>query len=372
MPAKDLHEEPFDDGTITKLEIFEDYARAWIPTFVMQGRPTICIFDFFAGTGYDIKGIPGSTIRILEKIKEQIDRIYLKNVRIRLYVNEYEPGKVNQNKFQLLKNAYTKFLEANQNINDVVDIIPSNEDFETLFPKLLPEIKKYPSLVYIDQNGVKFLSDRYLLEFEKMRETDVLYFVSSSYFLWLGKTEEFKKHVKLDIDSLKKEAFNLVHRNLLIQLREKLPSNTKFKLYPFSIKKGVNIFGIVFGASHPAAVDKFLTIAWRRNGMNGQANFDMDRDTPQAQLEIFGTSKLSKIEKFKEAFREKLISGEIKSNFDALDFVHEEGHIGKHASDVIKEMRGKEITYDGDSPCVNYKKVHSKEKQLVIFKLLTK
>lgn len=36
MPYKDLHSEPFDETTITKLEIFEDYAEAWIPTFVMQ------------------------------------------------------------------------------------------------------------------------------------------------------------------------------------------------------------------------------------------------------------------------------------------------------------------------------------------------
>jgi hypothetical protein len=57
MGYKDLHEEPFDESTIAKLEIFEDYAQAWIPTFVMQGIPTINIFDFFAGTGYDKSGL---------------------------------------------------------------------------------------------------------------------------------------------------------------------------------------------------------------------------------------------------------------------------------------------------------------------------
>lgn len=69
MPIKDLHEKPFDESTIAKLEIFEDYAQAWIPTFVMQNTATICIFDFFAGTGYDKNGVPGSPIRILQKNK---------------------------------------------------------------------------------------------------------------------------------------------------------------------------------------------------------------------------------------------------------------------------------------------------------------
>ena len=44
MGAKNIHSEPFDKGTITKLEIFEDYAQAWIPTFVMQSVKEIHIF----------------------------------------------------------------------------------------------------------------------------------------------------------------------------------------------------------------------------------------------------------------------------------------------------------------------------------------
>jgi three-Cys-motif partner protein len=78
MAYKDLHNEPFDESTIAKLEIFEDYAQAWLPTFIMQETPTLCIFDFFSGTGYDKNGVAGSPIRILEKIKEQINYIYLK------------------------------------------------------------------------------------------------------------------------------------------------------------------------------------------------------------------------------------------------------------------------------------------------------
>ena len=39
--SKNLHEKPFEETTIAKLEIFEDYAQAWIPTFVMYGGPRI-------------------------------------------------------------------------------------------------------------------------------------------------------------------------------------------------------------------------------------------------------------------------------------------------------------------------------------------
>src|SRR5580704_14605229 len=146
-----------------------------------------------------------------------------------------------------------------------------NENFEELFPKLISEIKQFPSLVYLDQNGIKFLSDKYLLELEKLTQTDFIYFVSSSYFKWLGNTDEFKKHVDLDIELLRNNPYKFIHRNIIEQLRQKLPNKSKLKLYPFSIKKGANIFGIVFGAKHPSAVGKFLNIAWKRNPVNGDA-----------------------------------------------------------------------------------------------------
>src|SRR5215217_4921355 len=116
MPSKNLHDEPFDDCTITKLEIFEDYAQAWIPTFVMQKIPTICIFDLFAGTGYDVNGTPGSPIRILKKIGEHIGHIYANKVRIKLYLNEYEPNKLKQEKFNQLKAACEKHLSDNKSV----------------------------------------------------------------------------------------------------------------------------------------------------------------------------------------------------------------------------------------------------------------
>lgn len=265
MAGKDLHDNPFDEGTIAKLEIFEDYAQAWIPTFVMQNSPTICIFDFFAGTGYDKNGIAGSPIRIFRKIKEQIGFLFQKRVKIRVYLNEFEPDKKNQKKFDLLKKACLEYLELNKDVGRAIEIFYHNEKTEDLFPKLLNEMRQFPSLVYLDQNGIKFLSDKYLLELEKMDQTDFLYFVSSSYFKRLGNTEEFKKHVNLDINALKNNPFKFIHKNVLEQLRKRLPDKTQLKLYPFSIKKDANIFGIVFGATHPLAVDKFLNIAWKRN-----------------------------------------------------------------------------------------------------------
>ena len=83
MPTIDLHEKPFTEETITKLTIFEDYAKAWIPTFIMTPWCfDMNIFDFFAGTGYDKNGVAGSPIRILMQISEQVGNIFKKKQRI--------------------------------------------------------------------------------------------------------------------------------------------------------------------------------------------------------------------------------------------------------------------------------------------------
>ena len=137
MARKDLHERPFDETTIAKLEIFENYAEAWLPTFIMSNANTVCIFDFFAGTGYDKNGVKGSPIRILEQVKHQIANVFKKKVKIKLFFNEYEPEKRQQLKFERLKEACNAYLENNSEVKRAVELNLYNEDFEELFPKLL-------------------------------------------------------------------------------------------------------------------------------------------------------------------------------------------------------------------------------------------
>jgi len=247
MGAINLHSKPFDEETITKLEIFEDYAQAWLPTFIMQSKPQICVFDFFAGTGYDNNGIAGSPIRILRKINEQRGSIFQNQVKIKLFFNEFEPGRgKKQEKFELLKASCEDFMSVNPGLDKAIKIEYWNEDCETLFPKLLPDIKKYPSLVYLDQNGVKFAHEKYFLSFDKTKETDFLFFISSSYISRFGKRDEFKKHIDIDIEEAKKDPHKFIHRSVLNQIKRKLPKDSQLKLYPFSIKKTPNIHGIIF------------------------------------------------------------------------------------------------------------------------------
>jgi three-Cys-motif partner protein len=363
MAIKNLHEKPFDEGTITKLEIFEEYAKAWIPTFVMSECKEIWIFDFFAGTGYDKQGVPGSPIRILRQIKNQIGIIFQKKIKINICFNEFD-----KTKFILLESSCKEYLLTNPDIERAnVKIHYRNADFAELFPKTLEIIKKYPSLVYLDQNGIKFLADKYLLELAKMTSTDFLYYLSSSYFFRFGNTEEFKTNLNIDINRAKQNPYKYIHKSILEQLREKLPSNTKISLYPFTIKKGSNVYGIIFGASHPRAVDKFLKTAWEKNQLNGEANFDIDDDKDKNQLDIFDGKKLNKIESFAKSLRENILNGKILTNKEAFDFTLKQGHLCSHSTEEVKKMKKEGlIFYSEKSPLINYEHVY-KEKRIINF-----
>lgn len=356
MASKNLHDSPFSEETLLKLEIFEKYTQAWLPTFVMSKRyKNIYIFDFFAGTGYDLDGKKGSPIRVLDKVNEQLHHIKEQNVQIYLYFNEYD-----KKKSELLKNACDDYLQKSK-ISELklVTVMIESQDFKDAYLSQFENIKNNPSLVFLDQNGIRFLHEDYFIPLTQMQRTDFLYFASSSYFWRFGETDEFKK---LGIRSLKEDSYSNVHRSLVKALQEKI-TNPKMKLYPFSIKKDTNIYGIIFGASHVRAVDKFLSLVWKMNKENGEANYDIKQDSQKAQLNLFSPKSLTKKEEFEDNLRKKILDKTLTTNKTVLDFVYSEGHIPEHAKSVLVSLKkDKKIFFANVSPLVTYENVYKNEK----------
>ncbi len=358
---KDLHAKPFDEGTLKKLEIFELYTREWLPTFLMSEYETIYIFDFFAGTGYDKAHKPGSPIRILSEIKKQIGNVFKSKTKLYLIFNEFD-----KEKYALLKESCDNYVNSEPELlrahsMQLLNYKVVNKDFAELFQKEITKIKQYPSLVFLDQNGVKFISDEYFLPLVNSHCTDFLYFVSSSYVKRFGNTEEFKHSISIDLKQLENKPTTWIHRNILDELRKRIPKGNKTRLYPFSIKKGRNVYGIIFGASHPRAVDKFLSTAWKENTINGEANFDIDDDKNNGQPDLFGYVKFTKIMQFQASLRKKILSKELISNKDVYKYTLEHGHIPAHAVDELKKMKKEGLVNFGKSPLINYLQVYQKK-----------
>lgn len=352
MAVKDLHDKPFDQGTLTKLEIFEKYTQAWIPVFAITKGSKIFIVDFFAGTGYDINGFAGSSIRILSKILEFSELLLQNKTTVLLHLNEFNKGKT-----EILREACNKFIDKHPNLTEVLVIEFTSLDFEDSFKKEYPLIKSLPSLVFLDQNGVKFLNSYYLNALEATKTTDFLYFVSTSFLKRFSETPEFQK-LGYDLEIILKNPYPFIHQSLLEIIRSWLPTSTKLKLYPFTIKKPAGIYGLVFGASHPAAVVKFLEIAWKQNALNGSANFDIEEDLKKEQMDLFEGKKMTKKEHFQEELKKEVLSGRVLSNYAAFFYALDRGHIPVHAREVLEYLKNmKLVEYPSTSPLINYEKV---------------
>lgn len=362
MPIKNLHSEPFDEATLTKLDIFREYLTEWLPVFIHsnKGRP-IKIYDFFAGEGQDSMGNHGSPLIILETISKYKDDILKKNIKIKLLFNELIPEK-----FQKLETLIDSEMDGLGKLKTNLNIEKRNKDFAQIFRDETINLKFGNNLLFLDQYGVKQITPEVFLDLSSFPKTDFLFFISSSY-LNRFKFQEYHPDLQLG-DNFK---YSDVHRKVVDYYRGLLPQGSKLKLYPFTLKKSSsgNIYGLIFGSRHPAGIDKFLNIAWNQNKINGEANFDIDEDEEKRQRQFaFERKKISKLDNFKRELKEFILSKKEISNKEIYDYTLENGHIPKHAKEVLCELRNNEMVCHFSYPKLNYKQIYSNKKQ-IIFKV---
>lgn len=121
------------------------------------------------------------------------------------------------------------------------------------------------------------------------------------------------------------------------------------------MKKGNNIYGIIFGAKNALAVEKFLKIAWDTNAVNGAANFDLDEDSKKNQLDMFQGKLLTKVEAFNNDVIEKIKSAGTLTNVELHQYACDKGHTVKQMSDILKQLKQQKLVmYEGASPKISY------------------
>jgi three-Cys-motif partner protein len=365
MSAKDLHKESFTEETITKLEIFEKYLESWLPVAIESPFiKEVNICDFFSGPGKSVDGVKGSPLRVISVINKYYDRIIEQKLQINILFNEYVKKKFNQ-----LCDCIKLEQERLKRLESFLKIELFNEEFKGLFNSKKALLKNDFNLFFLDQSGVKHITEDVFLELIRFPKTDFMFFISSSSFKRFASDPSFQKHFSdINLQEISMTKQTEMHKLILQYYRGKIPRTSKVKLYPFTIKKGVNVYGLIFGTKHPLGVDKFLKIAWDTNELNGEANFDIDDDWEAKQGVLFGVRKLSKIERYEHELEKYIMSKKEISNIELFDYALEKGHIGAHTIEVLKRLKkNNKIEYEGH-PCISYDKCY-KKKELKHFKI---
>lgn len=330
-----FHEEPFDEGTITKLELFQRYAEEWLPVFISRPDPywkDLHIYDFFAGSGTDADGVEGSPLRILRVIHSFSD--WLNRCDAKLTVHFYD---VDANKIQKLKNIIE---ERNyEQLPISWDIRPG--DFSDCFEQNKASLRssQTANLLIIDQFGVKQVPDDIFKQLIGFSTTDVLFFVSSSTFCRFAEVKEVKKYLLSDY----KKPSDYYHAHLAVAdaYRKQIPDNKGYSISSFSIKKNSNIYGVIFGSSHPLGMDKFLGVAWDKDKVSGDANFDVHREGIKfGAMELFPQYTVpSKVKVFEEELETCLLDGRCRDEAFVISLCHRHGVTRQHAQPVLAKLK---------------------------------
>jgi three-Cys-motif partner protein len=329
-----FHNKPFDQGTRVKLDLFAKYVEAWLPVFLSIGtRPRkLTIVDFFAGPGKDADGSDGSPLVLLREIRKYTRIVESQGSTISLELNE-----ANTKKAKKLQTV----MEEQQIPRRLCTWKVYSQQFEEAFARLYPTLQKGPNLIFLDQQGMKFISDSVFRQMTALPQTDFIFFIASSFIRRFSAHPYFKKHLAIPSGSISGRSFNDTHRVVTDYYRGLTSEIADYFIGSFSIKKNSNLYGLVFGSQHPKGLEKFLRICWKIDPDRGEANFDIDDDGLDARNpHLFPEMDIAKkVALFQHRLELSLLHGEIKTDGEVYLRCLKDGMLPMHGKSVVMLLK---------------------------------
>ena len=352
--GRDIHKSEFEEGTQIKLYIFKNYLKEWLPVFIKIREPwwnNIYIYDFFAGPGIDAIGQPGSPIILLEELKSFCNDLVKKSLNLTIVFNEFAKKKYKS----LLENCSAKLEECRSNPdslkycprrdtdNCAFELLYYNRDFKELFRaeyRKIIESPELPRFMFLDQNGIKHITESVFNDLINLERTDFIFFISSSFAQRFIENPEFSRYLKLSKQEFVENKPYHCHRVIFEYYRSLIPTEKVYYLYPFSIKKGANVYGLIFGSNHPLGAEKFLKVVWSVNEQTGEANFDIENEkiNPDEPRLFPEQDKPNKLQFFETNLKKMILDGSIGSNREVYDYTFYFGCLPRHANSVLRSL----------------------------------
>lgn len=335
--TKNFHKKPYDEGTKCKLDLYSNYLRAWLPTFINNPYVDhIQIFDFFAGAGTDGCGNPGSPLLAAKEIRNAIDTNVSRmrpNFKIHFYINELD-----EERFTQLKNVLIQI----RALLPEVSIHDSNQEFAMLFQQTLPQMQeeRVANFIFMDQFGLKEITEDVFKALIDLPRTDFMFYLAAATANRFKNMESVLRCIPPITQEEKDRMTGDNVLRILCDAYEKnwIPSKKNYFLGNFSIKKQANVYGLIFGSAHPKGIDKFLREAWK---LGGDANFDIDHDGFQpGELSLFPELSIpAKIRDFQDELEKYLRTKPTVSNKWLFVFGLKRGMLSSHVRTVITKLK---------------------------------
>ncbi len=332
-----FHEKQFDESTLVKLDVFRRYAREWIS--VLRTRTEhqfrqLNIYDFFSGPGKDAKGIHGSPLIIQAEIKAYCSSKAEQraDIPVRLMFNDANPEHIE---------ALRQEIEKARCANSCCRFEYAAEPFSEIMPKQIPCMAEQgvANLVLMDQFGVKEVTPEVVKMLLDCGHTDILFFISSSYLRRFIDEPELKKIFQMDSSQVKNVEYRTIHRHICDYYRSQLGVHKAY-VAPFSIKKGSNIYGVIFATGQRRGIEKFLDVCWKLDPSTGESNYSIDDEAIwYGQQSLF--SELNVIRKV-DIFEKSLVDfvqKQNRTNIELYDYCLNQGFCSMKANESLRKLQ---------------------------------
>lgn len=349
--SKNINEKPFDEATKTKLSIFGECFKEWLPVFNNDlFTDEIHIFDFFAGSGKDVQGSLGSPLILLKQAKG-LEQAYCRKAKKPIYF--YFNDSIKKKYIELNKNI-KEYIDNCMDDNDcescVYDYSTTNNEFKDIFNKSRVQSifnnKKHAKFVLLDQYGFKEIDDTIFKNLTLYPKTDFIFFISSSNIKRFKEHENVKKYInteKINFDESKPKDCHTIMADYFRNL-----AGNDFFIHHFTIQKGSNYWGLIFGTGHSLGMEKFLKICWEEDIYSGESNCNLHGDYEKDSM--FGDiGENVKKDAVAEEVTSLILSRKIVNNKSGFNYVMKKGCLPKLFTEVVKRLeKEKKISRSGD------------------------
>ena len=356
--AKDINKIKFPEETKLKLEIFSECFREWFPVFIHnQYIQKVYIYDFFAGSGKDMDDELGSPLILLNEAKGENCK-YCKQAKkngksICFTFNEKEKLKQKmliENIKQFMTNCSINNCKTDHciyNYDNYTQLefkeVFQNNDFQNILNN-----NNFGKFILLDQYGFSQVDEDIFLQLVNAPKTDFIFFISSSFirrFKEHPATKQYFDTEKIQFDESKPKE---CHRQIAQYYRNIIPVNKEYYLHHFTIKKGTNYWGLIFGTNHTLGMEKFLKVCWTKDKLSGESNCNIDNDFQIGTL-FYNENETVKKQAIEEDIRTKIFSGEIPDNISGLKYSLKNGCLPELFTSIVKKLESeKKIKRTGE------------------------
>ena len=314
----DFHNSSFDEGTLTKLKLYEEYIETAVAVFLASPSPPseIHIHDYFSGPGINKEGQWGSPLLALDVILKMKEAKQTAS----LWSNKsffFHFSDLNSSSIEMLKeNIEKQFSSQLENIT----ILYSHADFDSIFHKNISKIqsRNTANIILLDQFGVSEIKAKHIQEISKAYFTDTLIFTASS------SVNRFKEQIgkTLRKNGIHIPAISSIEEchDALVKGFSKIKTERKMYFGGFSFNKKPNIYGLIFCSASIKGIVEFLKTCWKMDPEKGKSDYRPGPKKESRTQSVFLFESMAHIESLQEDLKDYIINEKPKGEEELLMF----------------------------------------------------